>query len=66
MADYTKREQSRADIHRMIEAGMPPRRAMPKCECGAPAKLHVSTRKGHWFYCDRHAEQATRRFEGAR
>ena len=64
MADYTKSEQNRADIARMIEAGIkPPRFPMPRCECGELAKVHVSTCMGDWLYCDAHREQAERQFE---
>ena len=43
MADYTKREQNRADIHRIAEAGLaPPKFPTPRCECGAPAAFEVN------------------------
>ena len=55
MADYTKREQNRADIAHMIEAGIaPPRYPMPKCECGEPATFEVNRWPKIDFYCTKH------------
>ena len=59
MANYTKREQNRADIAAMIEAGIaPPRYPMPRCECGELAAVHLSAHKGHWFFCEAHRAKA--------
>lgn len=64
MANYTKREENRADVARMIEAGITPARAaMPRCECGELAKLHVHTRRGDWLFREHHAERAEARFQ---
>ena len=59
MADYTKREQSRADIHHMIEAGIgPPKFPMPRCECGEPATIAAYTKRGVFHFCAEHADEA--------
>jgi hypothetical protein len=55
MADYTKREQNRADVHHMIEAGIaPPRFPMPRCNCGELARFEVNQYPRIDFYCAKH------------
>lgn len=52
MATQTRREQNRADIARMIEAGIkPPRFPMPRCECGELARFEVNQYPKIDFYC---------------
>jgi hypothetical protein len=59
MANYTKREQNRADIHRMIEAGIaPPKYPMPRCGCGARATIGAYTKRGTFHFCAEHAAKA--------
>lgn len=55
MADYTKREQSHEELHRVIEAGIaPPRFPMPRCECGELARFEVNQYPKIDFYCAKH------------
>jgi hypothetical protein len=59
MANYTKREQNRADIAHMIEAGItPPRYPMPRCHCGALATIGAYTKRGVFHFCAEHAAKA--------
>ncbi len=55
MANYTKREQNRADIAGMIEAGIAPPKPKPLlCHCGELARFEVNRFSRIDFYCDRH------------
>ena len=66
MADYTKREPNRPDIHLMVEADIsPPKFPAPTCECGAPATIGVYIKRGVFHFCATHAEEADKRFAGA-
>jgi hypothetical protein len=54
MANYTTREQNRAELILGLEAGLrPPKFPMPTCACGAPAKWsHLKS--GNSYYCNTH------------
>jgi hypothetical protein len=55
MADYTKREQNRADLILGLEAGLrPPKFAMPTCVCGAPAKWASDQKGTTLYFCNEH------------
>ena len=55
MANYTKREQNRADVIRGVEAGLPPPKyPMPTCACGAPAKWASHEGMVNRYYCVEH------------
>jgi hypothetical protein len=64
MANYTNREENRADIARMIEAGIePPRFPMPRCEiCGDPAAVCAYPFRGNYYFCDAHRAEAGKEF----
>jgi hypothetical protein len=55
MANYTKREQNRADLILGLEAGLrPPRSPMPTCACGVPAKWASGQKGATVYFCNEH------------
>jgi len=63
MANYTKREQNRADIITGIEAGLPPLPEPPRCRVyGAPAAIEVNRRPRVEFFCGAHRQEADAAF----
>lgn len=59
MADYSKRDRSREELHRFIEAGIAPSKyPMPRCECGALATIGAYTKRGVFHFCAEHAANA--------
>ena len=64
MADYSKREQNRADIHRIAEEGIaPPKFPMPRCHCGELATIGAYTKRGAFHFCEAHRAEADAIFE---
>ncbi len=54
MADYTKREASKAEVARFAESWSPKERKPPRCHCDAPAVFEVNTFTAVTFYCTAH------------
>jgi hypothetical protein len=55
MANYTRREEGRAELILGVEAGLPPPKfPMPTCACGAPAKWASHLKSGNSYYCNEH------------
>ena len=54
MADYTKREASKAEVARFAESWAPEVWKPPRCHCGAPATFEVNLHVRVDFYCTKH------------
>ena len=63
MANYTKREQNRAEIAAMLEIGLKPRPEPRLCHCGEVAIVGVYTRRGNFYFCEAHRAEADAVFE---
>ena len=59
MANYTKREERRSEMHRMIEdeALRPNRYLMPRCACGANVLVASDWKNGKAFNRKEHSTQ---------
>lgn len=58
MANYTKREESRATMAELLDAGLRPRIELPRCHCGALAAVCAYTQKGNFYFCAEHEHGA--------
>jgi NAD(P)-dependent dehydrogenase (short-subunit alcohol dehydrogenase family) len=54
VADYTKREASKAELTRFAESWAPKEWKPPRCHCGAPAVIEVNLHTSVKFYCTAH------------
>jgi hypothetical protein len=54
MADYTKREASKAEVARFAESWAPKEWKPPRCYCGELATLEVNLHTSVTFYCATH------------
>jgi hypothetical protein len=58
MADDSKRDETSAEIAKMLNAGFRLPIDLPRCHCGALATVVAYTWRRNFYFCREHEEEA--------